>query len=244
MSDRGRGRRTTREAILAAIERTLARQGAPVVVALDGGSGAGKSTLAAWIVEESDTAWIPLDDFFAADIPDRQWDTFTVEDKLARVFDWDRVREEAIAPLLEGRVASWHAFDFVSGLRVDGTYGMEAVAKEREPAAVILIEGAYSASPALADVVDLAILLDVPVEERHARLRCRAEDAAFLAQWHARWDEVEAYYLNEVRPREDFDLVVGDVDASPPPAPPTGGRADRPLTRHRPSSLVRKTHHD
>jgi len=193
---------------VAAIERTLSRKGAPVVVALDGGSGAGKSTLAAWIEGAFDTASIPLDDFFAADVPDREWDAFTVEEKLARAFDWARVRAEAIEPLREGKKARWHAFDFVSGARPDGTYGMEATAKERAPADVILIEGAYSAGPALADVVDLAILVDVPVAERHARLRGR-EEAGFLERWHARWDEVEVHYLDEVRPRDAFDLVVG-----------------------------------
>jgi uridine kinase len=87
---------------------------------------------------------------------------------------------------------------------------METAAKKREPATVILIEGAYSAGPALADLVDLAILVDVPVEERHARLRGR-EDAAFLARWHGRWDEVEAHYFREVRPRGSFDLVIGSA---------------------------------
>jgi len=204
----GEGPGQERERIVTAIERVLSREGAPIVVALDGGSGAGKSTLAAWIEAAFDTASIPLDDFFAADIPDREWDAFTVGKKLARAFDWARVREEAIEPLLEGKRAGWHAFDFASGARPDGTYGMEAAAKEREPADVILIEGAYSAGPALADVVDLAILVDVPVAERHARLRGR-EEAVFLEQWHARWDAVEAYYFHEVRPRGSFDLVVG-----------------------------------
>lgn len=207
MGNRGGGSSQTRGKVVEAIQRVLSKQGAPVVVALDGGSGAGKSTLAAWIAAAFDTALIPLDDFFAADVPDGQWDAFTVEEKLARVFDWARVRAKAIEPLREGKKARWHAFDFASGPRPDGTYGMEAAAKERAPADVILIEGAYSASPALADVVDLAILVDVPVEERHVRLRDR-EEAEFLERWHARWDEVEAYYLHKVRPKGSFDLVI------------------------------------
>jgi uridine kinase len=210
VDDRGRGSSQTRDKVVQTIQRMLSKQRVPVVVALDGGSGAGKSTLATWIEAAFDTALIPLDDFFAADVPDGQWDAFTVEEKLARVFDWARVRAEAIEPLWEGRTARWHAFDFASGPRPDGTYGMEAAAKERAPADVILIEGAYSASPALADVVDLAILVNVPVEERHARLRDR-EEAGFLERWHARWDAVEAHYFHEVRPRDSFDLVVGCV---------------------------------
>ena len=196
-----------RREVIAEIQRLLSDQQRPVVVALDGGSGAGKSTLAALIGSELDTALIPLDDFFSAHIPDGQWDQFIVEEKLKRVFDWDRLRSQAVQPLLEGRPARWHAFDFSAGLRPDGTYGMQTDITEREPANAVLIEGAFSAGPELADLVDLAILVDVPVERRHARLRAR-EDGAFLEKWHRRWDAVESYYHTQVRPRDSFDLVV------------------------------------
>ena len=43
----------------------------------------------------------------------------------------------------------WYAFDFESGLRSDGTYGMKTDPVELEPANVILIDGAYSACPEL-----------------------------------------------------------------------------------------------
>jgi hypothetical protein len=68
-------------------------------------------------------------------------------------------------------------------LRPDGTYGTKREPIEREPAKVILIEGAYSAYPELADLVDLAILVDVPVGERHARLEAR-EDKDFDRSLH------------------------------------------------------------
>lgn len=193
--------------VIAKIQCLLLRQVGSIVVALDGGSGAGKSTLASLIENELDTALIPLDDFFSAHIPDNQWDQFTVEEKLKNVFDWKRLRDYAIEPLLKGRSAKWHAFDFESGKRPDGTYGMQTDISERKPANVVLIEGAYSASPELADLMDLAILIDVPVEERHARLEAR-EDKDFLEKWHKRWDEVETYYFTQVRPKSSFDLIV------------------------------------
>ena len=193
--------------ILAKVQRLSARKPGPFVVAVDGGSGAGKSTFASLLKNELDATLIPLDDFFSADIPDSQWDEFSVEERLNRVFDWRRLRENAIEPLLAGKPAKWHPFDFQSGLRPDGTYGMNVNPIEMSPAKVILVEGAYSAHPALADLIDLAILMDVPIEERHARLETR-EDKDFLAKWHQRWDSVERYYFNEVRPRNSFDLVV------------------------------------
>jgi len=206
--------RAAYERVIAEIRRVLSNRQTPVVVALDGGSGAGKSTLAALIERALDATVIPLDDFFSADIADERWDEFTVEEKLEHVFDWERMRDQAIAPLLEGRVARWHAFDFESGLRPDGTYGMRAEATEREPADVILIEGAYAAGPALADLVDLSILVDVPVEQRDARLRSR-EDSDFLETWHKRWDPAESYYFNHVRPKSSFGLVVRPVEGIP-----------------------------
>lgn len=193
--------------IIVAIQRLRSSQGRPIVVALDGGSGAGKSTLARSIQDQVETALIPIDDFFAADIPDSRWDEFSVQERLAYVFDWRRLRKSVIEPLLAGERARWHAFDFASGLRPDGTYGMLADPTIREPADVILLEGAYTAGPELADLVDLAILVDVPVEERHARQKAR-EDADFLEEWHRRWDPVERYYFSQVRPKSSFDIVV------------------------------------
>jgi para-aminobenzoate synthetase len=198
-------------AVIAAIKRMLSTRSRPIVVALDGGSGAGKSTLARSIQAQVETALIPIDDFFAADIPDSRWDEFSVEERLRHVFDWHRLRESALEPLLAGEPAHWYDFDFVSGLRPDGTYGMLTDPTIREPANVILLEGAYTAGPELADLVDLAILVDVPVEERHVRLKAR-EDTEFLEQWHRRWDPVESYYFSLVRPRSSFDLVVNLED--------------------------------
>jgi uridine kinase len=178
-----------------------------LLVALDGGSGAGKSALAALLAQELDATCIPLDDFFAAQIPEAKWDAMSAPERARDVFDWHRVREQALEPLLAGQPACWHPFDFAAGQRPDGTYGKRAEPEKREPAPILLLDGAYSAGPQLADLVDLSVLVDVPISVRHARLAAR-EDPTFLAAWHARWDGVEAYYFTGVRPRSCFDLVV------------------------------------
>ena len=207
MNDVSEKTRAQARKIVVQVHDLLARKGPPVILALDGGSSAGKSTLAAMITKETDAALIPLDYFFSANIPDKKWDEFNVKEKLEHVFDWDRLRQHVIEPLLKGMPARWYSFDFQSGLRADGTYGMEIEPKEREPAPVILIEGAYAASPKLADLVDLAVLVDAPIDDRHARLAAR-EDPGFLKAWHQRWDEVEVYYFEQVRPKSSFDIVV------------------------------------
>jgi len=194
-------------ALAAEINRKAAHLQRPIVVALDGASGAGKSTVASLLARRLDAALIPLDDFFAADIPDAQWDEFTVQEKRNNVFDWHRLRTQCIEPLLRGKRARWKAFDFESGLRDDGTYGMQDKPKIREPADVIIIDGAYSAGPELADLVDLAILVQVPKKERHARLRAR-DGFEFSQDWLRRWEPVEEYYFNNLRPRDSFHFIL------------------------------------
>jgi uridine kinase len=179
----------------------------PMVAAIDGGSGAGKSTLSSLLTEQLDAALIPMDDFYAADIPNMLWDSFSVQERFEHCFDWARLREDVIKPLLAGHFAHWYAFDFISGLRTDGTYGMEREPKTLEPAGFILIDGNFSAGPALAGLVDFAILVDVPVDVRHARTAAR-EDPAFLERWHQRWDPVEEYYYNQLKPKTDYDWIV------------------------------------
>ena len=193
--------------ILAEIRRRMAGRSTPLLAALDGPSGAGKSTLADMIAGELDAALIPSDDFFAANLTDADWAARTPAERAADAIDWRRLRNEALEPLLAGRPARWHAFDFEAGLRPDGTYPMRADATRCEPSAVILLDGAYSTRPELADLIDLSVLVDAPLAVRHQRLAAR-EDPAFLAAWHARWDAAEAYYFAQIRPRAAFDLVI------------------------------------
>jgi para-aminobenzoate synthetase len=193
--------------IVAHIRRLRANRMTPFLVAIDGGSGSGKSTLALLMAEQLDAALIQSDDFYAAHITDAGWEARSPDARARDAIDWRRLRAEALEPLLAGQPAKWHPFDFVAGVRPDGTYAMSTEFVEREPRAVIVLDGAYSTRPELSDLIELSILVDVPVAVRHARLAAREEEA-FLAAWHARWDAAEAYYFTQVRPKEAFDLVV------------------------------------
>lgn len=190
-----------------AIQQTLATHGRPVVVALDGGSGAGKTTLARLVQERTGAALIHLDDFYTTTVPEHGWLERSVPERLRDVFDWERACRDALAPLRAGQPARWQAFDFAGDLTADGTYALQRAATVVAPASVILLEGAYSAAPPLASLVDLAVLVQVSAAERSRRTALR-DPAAFLDPWHAIWDEVEAYYFSQVRPPHSFDLVV------------------------------------
>jgi uridine kinase len=201
---------SAQQAVVDAVRRLLTRHTPPVLVAIDGPSGSGKSTLALWLADQFEAALIQIDDFFAAGITDAEWDARTPEQRAADAIDWPRVRTEALEPLLAGKPAKWHPFDFAGGVRPDGTYALRSDFVEREAARVILLDGAYSTGEYLADRIDLTVLVDAPRRVRHDRLKAR-EEPGFLKAWHARWDPAEEVYFSMIRPRSSFDLVVDDA---------------------------------
>jgi uridine kinase len=186
---------------------TEAQKKNPVVIAVDGRSGAGKSTFVQHLTKQIRAIIIPLDDFYSADIPNKKWDEYTTKERLHRVFQWERLVRTAIKPLLNDDGASWITYDFATGVQEDGTYRQRLELQKLHPSNIIIIDGTYSASPAIIDFIDITILIDVPIAERDKRLSNR-ENPIFLKEWHQRWGSVEDYYFNEIRPKEFYNLVV------------------------------------
>ena len=178
-----------------------------LVVAIDGRSGSGKTTVAEAVAQAIGAVIVPCDDFFAANVSDAEWDRRTPEQRAADAIDWRRLKREAIEPLRTGRPARWYAFDFLAGPRGDGSYPLRRAPTELVPKPVVLLDGAYSARPELADVLDLRVLVEAAATTRDARLAAR-EAPEFLRQWHARWDLAEEYYFGRVRPPSAFDVVL------------------------------------
>ena len=199
-----------------AIRRSLAQQlesrGAPLVVAIDGRSGAGKSTIATQLAAVMPATVIPTDDFFAAELTTADWNARSPSERARDAIDWRRLRRLALEPLCAGRAAVWHPFDFAAGEHDDGSYAFASESVRREPSPLIILDGAYSSRPELADLVDCVILVDAPAATRRERLVLR-EAPDFLEAWHTRWDAAEDYYFTEVRPRESFNIVVDSVES-------------------------------
>jgi uridine kinase len=173
----------------------------PLLVALDGRSGVGKSTMAQAIAQELEGIVIIGDDFFSGG-PDSEWDARTTEAKVADCIDWRRLRKEALEPLLAGQPASWHPFNFISGI------GLSEEVIQCKPASVIILDGAYSCRPELADIVDLSVLIEMTDDKlRRQRLLAR-EGHDFMASWHKRWDAAEDHYFTQVVHRSMFDLII------------------------------------
>lgn len=194
-------------ALQAEILRRSTGKQTPYIVAIDGGSGSGKSTIGAHLALAIAAALIPFDDFYSAHVPDEDWDRRTPEQRAADCMDWRRARTEVLEPLRSEQSAKWQAFDFEAGASPDGTYQLCRDYNTCAPSPLVILEGAYSAQPALSDLIDLSVLIDTNAKIRTSRLRLR-EEPAFLGAWHARWGAAETYYLTRVRPKRSFDIVV------------------------------------
>lgn len=182
------------------VENVAKANGYPLLIALDGRSGAGKSTIARELAAELGATVVEGDDFYAGG-SEAEWDTRSAAEKAALCIDWHRLRSEALEPLLAGRPATWHPYDFETGaIQAPHTRSVQ-------PAGVIILDGVYSGRPELADLVDLAVLVELEDSERRARLAKR-ESEYFLREWFARWDEAEQYYFEKICPRARFDIVV------------------------------------
>ncbi len=178
----------------------LAQTASPVIVALDGRSGTGKSTLAEWMAGQLRGIRVDQDDFYAGGELD-VWRRLTPREKAEQVIDWRRVRDEVLLPLRNGQGASWRPFDW------DTMTGLSPDAIAVQPSHIVILDGAYSARPELADLIDLTILVTLDDATRQERLRQR-EGEDITSAWQAVWDEAEDYYFDTIRPPETFDLVI------------------------------------
>ncbi|MEM9295522.1 MAG: zeta toxin family protein [Planctomycetota bacterium] len=188
------------------------RAGRPILVALDGRSGAGKSTLAQSIQQAlggpEQAATIPGDDFYDASRTDAFWDSASPEARADLAIDWRRLRAEALEPLLQGQPAAWRTYDYPAR-RPDGTFPLAPEPGRREPAPVVILDGAYSARPELRDLIDIAVLVDIGTDTQRQRLLARDGQAAHA--WLARWAPAEDYHFTRVCPRASFHAADGGV---------------------------------
>ncbi len=186
--------------LLAAIERRAIGRDAPLIVALDGRSGTGKSTLAARLAVMVNAVVITCDDFYSGST-DAAWLARTPQQRAACCIDWRRLRREVVEPLRAGQRARYHPFDFAKGS------GLARHTITHDPRPIVILDGAYSGRPELADIVDIAALLELSDGVRRGRLIAR-EGPAFMAAWHPVWDAAEDHYFTNICPPSRYDFVL------------------------------------
>ncbi|HVN28347.1 MAG TPA: AAA family ATPase [Candidatus Binataceae bacterium] len=166
-----------------------------IVVAIDGLGGAGKSTLARGIGDAFDgcVAIVSCDDFYR---PLRGED-LAPEQAYERCFDWERLRDEAIAPLREGRRARYQRRDWMTDSLSEW---VEVEARE-----IVVIEGVFSTRPELRALIDFSIFLETPRDERLRRMTARPQSDT---SWMGRWMAAEGWYIAHHAPHRHADLLL------------------------------------
>jgi uridine kinase len=167
-------------------------------VGIDGPGGSGKSTLARELaLLRDDVAIIPGDDFYRP-LAGRTREALTPIEAVDLSFDWERLRDEALAPLLRGEPARYRPYDWVAGRLGED---ISEVAAE----GVVIVEGVYVARPALRGYLDLIVVVEAPRALCLERQRARGEnDPAEIERWRA----AEDWYLEHQNPRRVADVIV------------------------------------
>lgn len=166
-----------------------------MLVAIDGRCGAGKTTLAAALGQEMDCPVVPMDHFFLR--PEQRTQERFHEP--GGNVDYERVREEVLLPLSQGRPARYRPFDCGKMELSDPV--------QVEPGAITLVEGSYSCHPALWDFYGLRVFLDIQPEEQIKRILHRNGREAVSA-FRERWIPLEERYFAACQVQERCDFVI------------------------------------
>jgi len=156
-----------------------------VFVGIDGFGAAGKSRLADAIAGDVPRAAIVrIDDFSGPNVS--EW-------------DWTRLREQLVTPLLSDLSAHYQVWDWRRG--VAGPW------VDIPPGRVVVVEGVSSTRSEVDVPWDLTIWVDAPHETRLARAIAR-DGEAMRSRWLDDWMPSEEAYAKRERPQERVDLLV------------------------------------
>ena len=119
-------------------------------------------------------------------------------------YEWRRMRDEAILPLLAGTPAIYQPYDWDSN--------QLAVRQVRiEPASLVVVEGLFVARPEMVHLLGITVVVEADSKTRAIRQAHRADATN---DWLRRWDRAERYYLSEVRPPASFDFRISGVESA------------------------------
>jgi uridine kinase len=184
----------TIDRIIANIQSLLQRRHC-VLVAIDGRGGAGKSTLASELSGRLDAS-VAADDFYRVMDEGARW-RLGPEEAYNQNFDWQRLRDQVLAPLRRNQPARYERFDWIS--RRLGAHA------QVEPKGVVLIEGVGTYRPELRPYYHYSIYVETPRELCLTRLYDRGHNNE---EWIPRWAASEDWYIQHFDPKSAVDIVV------------------------------------
>lgn len=187
----------------------MRQQPGPItIVAVDGHSAAGKSTFAAALAGEVGASLVRGDDFYRV-LDEGERARLGPAQGADLYYDWQRLRDEVLRPLRDGRPAQFHPYDWANN-------ALQSRRSTIRPAPTVVVEGLFVSRPELAEWMDMTICVTTDPAERRRRQAARADASP---DWVRRWDGAEQWYFANVRPPDTFDLTV---EASSGPDTPRG----------------------
>ena len=184
----------TRDEAAALIAGRLQEKGR-LIVALDGMSCSGKTTFARELTERFSGSVVHMDDFF---LPQRRY----MEESQALPggnMDRDRFRAEVLAPLAAGADFAYTPFSCREQALLPDKVSVSG--------RLIVVEGAYALLPDWGKYYDLALFLQVSMEEQQGRLLLR-NGAKGMVPFLTRWIPREEIYFAACDVKARCDAVV------------------------------------
>jgi len=169
--------------------------GKSVKIAIEGGSACGKTTLSKMMSEIYDCSVFHMDDFFLR--PEQRTPERYAEP--GGNVDRERFLDEVLLPLNEGKVVKYRKFS-CSEMKLGEVL-------EEQPKKLILVEGAYSMHPYLADYYDFSVFLDVSPKLQKERIIHR-NSPEFAKNFFERWIPLETEYFKKMNVKERCGMII------------------------------------
>ena len=172
------------------------REDGTLLIGVDGYRGSGKSSLVHEMARrEPDTVIIHMDGFFR---PAESRPLEVPEGSYGVDYDWERLRDQVLLPLSEGREATYQLWNWEE--RKLGAFRTIPVGR------TVIVEGLYALREELFGFYDLTIWMDCPEKTRLKRLLDR-DGREYLEVWEEDWAPAESCYTDLDSPRERADVV-------------------------------------
>jgi uridine kinase len=177
------------------------------LIGIDGTGGSGKSSLARELAaalagpDGSTTVSVVQGDDFYREMDPEERLKLTPAEGYELYFDWERLREEVLAPLTSGNAATYRRYDWPSGRIAPGE--QHHVPHE----GFVIVEGMYVVRPELEGYYDLTVFVDTPFDLAMSRMVARGHDHG-PGDWNQRWQASDKYYFAATQPWSRLDIVV------------------------------------
>jgi uridine kinase len=177
------------------------------LIGIDGTGGSGKSTLAEELAavlrgpDDATTVTVVHGDDFYREMNGDERARLSPAEGYELYYDWERLREEVLAPLTSGYSGSYRRYDWPSGRIAPGEL-------HRVPhTGYVIVEGVQTVRPELAGYYDLTVFVDAPFDVAMERMLARGHDHG-PGDWEQRWQASEKYYFATTEPWKRLDITV------------------------------------